>query len=446
MKKAIAFILTALLIFMLYIPASAAVEGTPISTYDGLKAMSGSAGKFYLAKDITVPKSAAAISPIENFNGKLNGNGKKISGLKIKASDSNTNIGLFDAVKSSGRVENLTLENVTVEAVSGKGSSHFYVGAIAGTNYGTIENCRISGKITVNIPDSTVYAGGVVGYSVKSLKNLENYAELTVTSGAVYAGGIAGDYSHTGGKKLEQCINHGNLKVIGLKSTSYGGGIVGRSDNEILNCANYGSVYVESDDNIYAGGIVGAISNNPVTKCYNAGEIHQKSATESFWDAICGSSKSSLKGINCYALSGCVKGKNDSEIVSAEVLSADEAKSHASFGRLDFSTWKMTDGKLSLQDITAAMPKLGSSSNTSSTTSSPEYIPPINGSETTSSSSTVSDTVSNPSSSGSSGSIEPDDLDDFTLQKAPPIWIFIVIAVIAISGVGVFLYKYKKKN
>ena len=482
MKKFVVFLLTAMLIFSFSFSAMAATTGTPISSLNDLKSLNGAKkGTFYLTKDITIPKNSD-FSPIENFNATFDGNGKKIINLNIKVDGENTETygGLFATIGASGNVSDLTLENVTIECTSKKDKSYIKVGAIAGENGGTINNCRVSGTISVNAPLSTVYVGGIVGFNEKRIKHLENFANIEATGAAVYAGGIVGAYTKNAGKPLEECINHGHLNVSGEKSTSYGGGIVGRSSMEVRNCANYGDVFVYSDVDAFAAGIAGTLTDKDyVTKCFSAGKISCNSSARQFWDAVFATEEAGYENLamSCYYLENSVSGKSVGEIKTATALSAEAAKQSDSFSNFVFNdTWKMVDGKLALKGITAAKPVVttvenpnnpngsqggsqggsqdgsqgggtqgttsGSAGNTTSgsaggsadgTVSGDEYIPPID---------------LNSSTIGGSNETEssPAGIGDFTPKKALPIWLFAILAVAAAAGVCVFLYTYKKKN
>lgn len=467
MKKIAALILSAIIIFSLSFSVLAATEGTAVSSLDGLKALEGKSGRYYLSKDITVSKNAD-FEPIKNFKGVLDGNGKKIINLTVKGQceDTSTYVGLFD--KITGTVKNLTLENVNIEYTYNlEKNGYIYLGAVAGENNGVIRNCRASGKISVTTADgakvnSVARVGGIVGSTNKQISNLESYVDIDVSAWAVYAGGIVGEYDPTSSESLKECINHGNVTVNGMKSDSFGGGIVGRSKSTVDNCANYGTVFVKSDVNSYSAGIAAKLDSGNVRNCFSSGKISCEAATECFWDAIV---TSKVITMGCYYLSGSVAGKTSYDIKTADVLSSDDAAKQSSFTYFDFSgIWKMADGKLTLQKLTAAKPTVptrpsqdgnsssqgttsSSTSNTTSgvtsgssgtvssnesTTSEDEYVPPIN------------------TNSGATGSDEtnskPTLLNDFTPKKALPLWIFGVIAVAAVVGVCVFLYTYKKKN
>ena len=108
-----------------------------------------------LADDITLPvvtDGGSNWTPIQGYAGTFDGGGKTITGLTINKST--MNVGLFASIAEGGTVKNLKLDKVNVTANSN-------VGAIAGQNRGTIENCSVSGSVTGSSDNSCV--GGIVG-------------------------------------------------------------------------------------------------------------------------------------------------------------------------------------------------------------------------------------------------------------------------------------------
>ncbi len=112
------------------------------------------------------------------FNGIFDGGGHTISGLYINVESSYQ--GLFGY--SSGTIKNLT--------VSGSVTGDAYTGGIVGSNHGVISdcisNCAVSGSTDKD------YIGGITGYNdySGSIKNCYNTG--TVSSTNTYIGGIAG--------------------------------------------------------------------------------------------------------------------------------------------------------------------------------------------------------------------------------------------------------------
>ncbi len=95
----------------------------------------------------------AITTPVSEFKGSYNGNGKKIT-VDINASG-NENVGLFGTVASGAVVNGITVEDSSLVV----GSSN--VGMIVGTNNGTISNCIVSG--TTTDVTGTANVGGICG-------------------------------------------------------------------------------------------------------------------------------------------------------------------------------------------------------------------------------------------------------------------------------------------
>ena len=193
--------------------------------------------------DLSHKKWTAIGSNITPFNGKFDGNGKKIVGLTIEKSDAEYQ-GLF------GYIENAEVKNLQVAGtIKGKNN----VGGIAGYNFGsTISGCSFSGSVSGNN-----YIGGICGYS-----DSYSYSYSSIT--ACYNTG-----SVTGGD---------NSNIGGICGYSYSSSF---SSSSITACYNTGSV--TGGDNSNIGGICGysysyssSFSSSSITACYNTGSVTGK--------------------------------------------------------------------------------------------------------------------------------------------------------------------------
>ena len=146
---------------------------------------------------------------INVFNGSYVGNNFQISNLTI--SSSNQNVGLFAVVGENGSVSGVSIVNSTV-------SGGTNVGAIAGTNNGTI-----------------------------SLSS--NYATISGTN----VGGIAGVNNGT----IEKSFNAGEL-------SGTAGGISSQNSGIITNSFNMAD---------FSGSGITNVNSGSVTNCYNAGQV-----------------------------------------------------------------------------------------------------------------------------------------------------------------------------
>lgn len=120
-----------------------------------------------------------------------------------------------------------------------------YVGGVVGTAYGRVAGCSNSAKVTF----------------VKNEKVGPEYN--------IFVGGIAGDAEARDGIAIESCVNRGDVEMVSGASLSYAGGIVGYVLGSVTNLQNYGKVSaktaftcdtVSSDWKIslYVGGIAGS--------------------------------------------------------------------------------------------------------------------------------------------------------------------------------------------
>ncbi len=221
-------------------------------------------------KDEWTPISSY-VSSISNsiwaFQGDFDGNSYKISNLIINNSTSEYQ-GFFGYIAKNAKVHNLELEcNISAKR---------NVGAIAGSNQGTIENVKVEGSI---IGNNNI--GGLAG--TNGGKILKPYSSTEVTASASYAGGIVGYNSGT----IEEAINIGNITakngvggIVGtnqniktLITNSYStGNIIGQGFSGGIAGYNYGSVIntysLSKISNVYnARGLIGS-NNGTVTNSY----------------------------------------------------------------------------------------------------------------------------------------------------------------------------------
>ena len=189
------------------------------------------------------------------YTGTFDGGNHTITGLKIDQSGTD-NVGLIGCLGSGGKVQNVTLTNISVSGAN-------CVGGIAGQNYGTVENCSVNGTVTGKGFTDT---GGIAGSNYGTISGCS--AEGTVT-GSVNVGGIAGG-SYLG-VIIDGC--HSTAAVSGISSV---GGVLGNLGNNsfLMACYSTGNVTVTSTDGSFVGGVVGINSQGTVTGCYHAtGEI-----------------------------------------------------------------------------------------------------------------------------------------------------------------------------
>ena len=159
----------------------------------------GGDGKvFKMMQDIDLAGVNPSFLPIasansENlFNDVFDGNDHKITGLSLVRDGGKTYYGLFQQLGSSATVKNLTLVDCDVRYTGGiNGTS---VGAIAGRNRGTIQNCTVIG--TVSNHDNEHCVGAIVGENISPgrVENCNAVAGQPVT-GVLYSTSTPGTES-----------------------------------------------------------------------------------------------------------------------------------------------------------------------------------------------------------------------------------------------------------
>jgi hypothetical protein len=170
---------------------------------------------------------------------------------------SNGNHGFVGRLGATG-----TVRNLNIAADCDFSECWAATGAIVGSLYGTIENCR-------NYADITGYScwiGGIAGQTSAYSAAIRNcYNEGNISSGYLAAGGILG----SGSAIIENCVNAGDITVKRLstfaKDTQFtlAGGIIGSTfGSSLSNVVNCGNVYAATGK---AGGICGSLDKTATT-------------------------------------------------------------------------------------------------------------------------------------------------------------------------------------
>lgn len=216
---------------------------------------------YKLVADISMAHMPSAWTPIDNFSGKLEGNGHSISGLVINSN--NVNVGLFGNVEN-GSISNIVFVNPTIKI----NDNNSYAGILSGIAMAdTLQNIHIYGANIIDAAGkANVTIGGLVGQAT-------NYSQIyscsfngTInTPGSKNIGGIAGDTRTSA--YVFSCVATG-----ALTGASYVGGIVGSTgtDGLIFDCHSD----VELTANNCIGGIVGSNGSRAlITRNYAKGTI-----------------------------------------------------------------------------------------------------------------------------------------------------------------------------
>ena len=196
-----------------------------------------------LMNDITISKKnewLASSTGDQPFLGTFDGQGYAIIGLGIGATYCN---GLIRYVGSGGVVRNLELR----ESRHTCGIWEYAMGCVVHINYGTVENCVVTGSIE----SDKGRIGGVVGVNYGRVTNCAFNGNASSTD---YVGGVVGiNYG-----VVENCHHTGN--VYGQNDV---GGVVGLNEGTVINCYHTGYEQPVTNDavvsgNNYVGGVAGA--------------------------------------------------------------------------------------------------------------------------------------------------------------------------------------------
>lgn len=220
-------------------------------------------GFFALAKSYDAQGDGVYTSspvPITLLGG-FEGLGNKIDGLQMNASGVGATVGLFNVVGPSSVVDNVRLTHVKFSAGSRNGVVSD-VGAIAGSNLGTISQTIVLGSVR---GWNATLAGGLVGLNAGNIVHSRSGAAVTGQN----AGGIAGQ--NAANATIHDSFATGAIRSVGNAAGITAGGIAGGNLlGTITNCYATGNVSGVRLSTL--GGIVGNNTGN-VSYTYAYGTI-----------------------------------------------------------------------------------------------------------------------------------------------------------------------------
>ncbi len=201
----------------------------------------------------------------KGFAGTLDGGYFTVSGLTGTG-------GLVECVAAAGTVKNLRVD-ADISTSSG------VIGGIANNNYGTIENCLVSGSVTGNTGtySSNGTIGGIVGRSMTD----------SIIRGCVNLAAVKNAYQ-----------NYADSSAVG--------GIVGYTYGLVESCYSMGAVSstAKTASSPGVGGLIGKVNTGAEVKgCYAAGTV---TGPENGIGAFAGSNTASIT--NCYYLAAKAPG------------------------------------------------------------------------------------------------------------------------------------------
>lgn len=340
LKRTLA-LFAALAVSVFSLPLSAAAEsslsgeGTEsspfiISTADELLLLGSydEVGYVSLAGDIDMSGMESLPYVIKKLTGEFNGNGHKISGLKLSGS-AGTMLG--DKVKTgfvsvlNGNIKNLKIENISVLTEA----QFNYIGTIAGAAEGicAVESCVVKGNVESILPENEKYIGGdyiagVIGQVNGKADNIANVSFIgctfdidTTGSKKDYAAGIAA-YVNFANITISRCAVLGD--VAADSNAGQAGGMIGQTG------ANSD---VNIDNSYFAGSMEG-----DKTKMYSIAYMGIK---------YCGSL---TYGENCFYISTAPKANSDS-LSSTTITGSAVEKTEDELKNLKLSGFEVKEGE-----------------------------------------------------------------------------------------------------
>lgn len=246
------------------------VTGYTVNTEDGLQNLfedewsDARSATIILETDQTVTDTFGDYD--HPFTGTLqSAGGQKVTITLSSESGQTRPQGLFAQIgdkNNSGTVQDVDIQ------VTGTISGRLNVGAVAGLNYGTIQNCDVTISSDISSNGSNTGAGGVVGYiyGPSTVQGCSVEGGIITGSGyEAYAGGVVGSNSGT----VTACYSTSAVSG-GIGNIGDTGGVVGQNNGTVTACYSTGNVTGTSGGT--AGGVVGDNGGN-VNACYWSGTV-----------------------------------------------------------------------------------------------------------------------------------------------------------------------------
>lgn len=235
--------------------------------------------------------------PLGAFEGKLEGNGYKISNLYMNFTEGGK--GMFSS--NTGMIKNIVIKDCNVKI-------GYSSGIICGTNNGTIENIKTYGEVEATSTSAGGSAiGSICGTNGGNGKIFKVYNYATITGKQAIAGGICAQNRG----EIKHCVNEGRI----CKTGGIVGGITGNNYNIIEECVNTGDISSNGNYTYNEGGICGS-NYGKIQNCYNLGNLGTAGIRERYIGGITGcNNEEESEVINCYSIAE-IHGEHFGGIVS----------------------------------------------------------------------------------------------------------------------------------
>ena len=219
-------------------PAVAEKGGTTYTDLHQALEEAKNGGTVKLLRDVELTGTWAPVgTSSEPFKGTFDGDGHKITGLKIT---SGSYIGLFGYVGAGAVIRNVNLVGASVSGESRVGA---LIGRIVGD--ATVSNCSVdsASKVVGSGSNTGGLIGEAIGNITVNLDHLTNHAAVGNKADAnSRAAGIIAQVTRGANVTISNCENRGSITT----NLGYAGGIVaakqGGSEVSFKNCSNAGTL------------------------------------------------------------------------------------------------------------------------------------------------------------------------------------------------------------
>lgn|GEM_PF-5535376 len=264
---------------------------TEISTPEDLEMLRTNPGGHYV---LTAPidLSGEIWTPLPDFTGILDGDGYSISNFTVAVPgvDNPGNKGFFTSINESGIVKNLVLDDITISGAEYQSGTYIYVGSLAGTSDGEIDNVDVTGT-SMALNRGTSSLGGIVG------SNSGEILDSSVIDSTLFNNGDVAGIAGVSSGLIKDCIVGGLYIIHWGSQTNYTksvGGIVGFNTGTVENSGTDTPITMEykgTGDNIFhdicpkmgfvvgdnaSSGVLSGIFHNSNDKKYNTGGCDTK--------------------------------------------------------------------------------------------------------------------------------------------------------------------------
>lgn len=178
-----------------------------------------------------------------SFNGHFDGNGKTIRGTFHLSDKDGTHLGLFGSASSSSDISDLTLDGEVIYRGTATLDTPLNIGAIAGRS-DALTNCKHIGSLTAENTTTFrgLYVGGIAGYCGKNITGCTQQGgtiSVNAPQSTVYAGGICAYFSSSSAQ-MHTCRSESNITVTEYSSSfGFRGALVGNNSGTVYSCSTF---------------------------------------------------------------------------------------------------------------------------------------------------------------------------------------------------------------